>query len=96
MGPAFHFENLKNSIPVFQHYTQVLIEQIDKRMTESKNGPLIIDIVPELVSLTVDIIGKSAFGTEFNALTKREQPGIKAILKVLNSQSTSGINLFVN
>jgi cytochrome P450 len=62
MSPVFRFEYLKGLIPSIQKQTNMLVEKWDSLLDQP------IQLFPWLSSLTLDILGKTGFGYEFDAL----------------------------
>jgi len=63
MNPAFHFQNLREMTPVFDHYVKQFIQSCESLAGTGQQ----MDISNTLSSLTLDIIGRSAFGCELHA-----------------------------
>jgi len=66
LTPAFHFKILRGYLKVFTSETEILIEKW-KKYAESGES---FDIFPEITCLTLDIIGRCAFGYHINAQNK--------------------------
>jgi cytochrome P450 len=75
--PAFHMGILQRYVPVFCEHADLLIE---KWMVEAK-AQRQVDIVNDITTSALDIIGQCAFGYEFDALQqgKDKHPYVKAI-----------------
>lgn len=75
--PAFHFNILKRYVPVFGEHAQLLV---DKWVEYAKNKDS-INIVNDITTSALDIIGQCAFGYDFKALEqgKDQHPYVKAI-----------------
>eukprot|EP00164_Ancoracysta_twista_P001572 GFYU01002061.1.p1 GENE.GFYU01002061.1~~GFYU01002061.1.p1 ORF type:complete len:506 (+),score=167.10 GFYU01002061.1:180-1520(+) len=71
MNPAFHFDHLKNLTSTFGDCGQTLCN----RFAEAKKEP--VDVHHLMQGLTLDALGKAAFGFDFEALTNEDAPYVK-------------------
>ena len=65
LTPAFTSSKLKIVYQHIDHFSEQLIEHLEKEMKKTE----IIDIYSELVNFTMDATGSCAFGIEVNAMT---------------------------
>jgi len=80
--PAFHFNIIQRYIPLFGTHSEKLIE---KWLDEAKRNPgKPIDIVANITTSALDIIGECAFGYHFDALEqgREKHPYVKAVYSV--------------
>jgi len=75
--PAFHFNILQRYVPVFGEHAELLVQKWEKE-AEKRN---IVNIVNDITTSALDIIGQCAFGYNFGALEqgKDQHPYVKAI-----------------
>mmetsp|Transcript_3760 Transcript_3760/g.6184 ORF Transcript_3760/g.6184 Transcript_3760/m.6184 type:complete len:498 (+) Transcript_3760:41-1534(+) len=75
--PAFHFNILKRYVPVFGEHAELLVQKWEKFASEKQQ----VNIVNDITTSALDIIGQCAFGYEFGALEqgKDQHPYVKAI-----------------
>lgn len=66
-SPAFRFDSLKHFVGTFAEKTQVLVTKWNRSLDESDNGSVEVEVTDIMKSLTLDIIGQTAFGYDFNA-----------------------------
>jgi len=89
MNPAFHFQNLRDMTPVFDHYVKPFIASCESIAGSGQ----VMDIGNALTCLTLDIIGRSAFGTELHAQnTSSPSP----LLPKIRSLFDAGTNAFTS
>ncbi|RDD44412.1 Cytochrome P450 4F1 [Trichoplax sp. H2] len=69
INPAFKYSKIKEMMPMFQHFTDILAEKWRKEIDSKDQGKAVICVQDNLTKLTLDIICKSAFGYDCNALT---------------------------
>jgi len=74
--PAFHLGILQRYVPVFGEHAEKLVAKWEQ---DAKQGP--VNIVDNITTAALDMIGECAFGYDFNALEQgRDQhPYVKAI-----------------
>ncbi|KAK0602193.1 hypothetical protein LWI29_031242 [Acer saccharum] len=67
INPAFHVEKLKLMLPAFYHSCNDMITKWDQKliMSSSSSSSCELDVWPYLVSLTSDVISRTAFGSNF-------------------------------
>ncbi len=60
MTPAFHFQILRDFIPIFNEHAEILIEVLEKSRCQSKGEA--IDIFPFMTKCALDVVcGKKKF-----------------------------------
>ncbi|KAK0599808.1 hypothetical protein LWI29_008809 [Acer saccharum] len=65
INPAFHVEKLKLMLPAFYHSCNDMITKWDQKLIMSSSSSCELDVWPYLVSLTSDVISRTAFGSNF-------------------------------
>jgi len=75
--PAFHFNILQRYIPIFGDHAERLVNMWEKDADEGN----VVDIVNNITTTALDIIGKCAFGYDFHALEegRDRHPYVRAI-----------------
>ncbi|EFH59147.1 CYP72A15 [Arabidopsis lyrata subsp. lyrata] len=64
INPAFHLEKIKNMVPAFHRSCSEVVGQWDKLVSD-KGLSCEVDIWPGLVSMTADVISRTAFGSSY-------------------------------
>ncbi|KAF8096674.1 hypothetical protein N665_0304s0037 [Sinapis alba] len=64
INPAFHLEKIKNMVPVFHQSCREVVGQWDKIVSE-KGSSCEVDVWPGLMSITEDVISRTAFGSSY-------------------------------
>ncbi|KFK38824.1 hypothetical protein AALP_AA3G165400 [Arabis alpina] len=64
INPAFHLEKIKNMVPAFHQTCSEAVSQWDNLVSD-KGSSCEVDIWPGLVSLTADVISRTAFGSSY-------------------------------
>ncbi|CAA0382442.1 unnamed protein product [Arabidopsis thaliana] len=64
INPAFHLEKIKNMVPAFHQSCSEIVGEWDKLVTD-KQSSCEVDIWPWLVSMTADVISRTAFGSSY-------------------------------
>lgn len=89
VDPAFKFSNLKAAFPLFQSTTDEFVESWSQKITAG-GGTAAADIYLGFLKLTLDIIGKAAFGIDFDSISGNlEAPGAQAAAALLGLQETA-------
>jgi cytochrome P450 len=71
LNPLFSIPNLRILQPTMVEITRRLIEKWNAKL---QSGDLVLDMFHEMQNLTLDIIGKCAFGLEFDFLNDKLMP----------------------
>jgi cytochrome P450 len=66
VSPAFG--NIEAFSPMFHEYNVKLLNKWTNLVKENKGQPTTITVMPELANFTIDVLGKTVFGVEFNAI----------------------------
>ncbi|CAF2127615.1 unnamed protein product [Brassica napus] len=64
INPAFHLEKIKNMVPAFHQSCSEVVAKWDKLVTD-KGSSCEVDVWPGLVSMTADVISRTAFGSSY-------------------------------
>ncbi|CAF1704521.1 unnamed protein product [Brassica napus] len=64
INPAFHLEKIKNMVPVFHQSCSEVVGKWDKIVSD-KGSSCEVDVWPGLVSMTADVISRTAFGSSY-------------------------------
>ncbi|CAG7868139.1 unnamed protein product, partial [Brassica rapa] len=64
INPAFHLEKIKNMVPVFHQSCNEVVDKWDK-MVSDKGSSCEVDVWPGLMSITEDVISRTAFGSSY-------------------------------
>nr|QAV52440.1 cytochrome P450 monooxygenase 72A563 [Barbarea vulgaris subsp. arcuata] len=64
INPAFHLEKIKNMVPVFHHSCSEVVDEWDKLVSD-KGSSCEVDVWPWLMSMTADVISRTAFGSSY-------------------------------
>ncbi|XP_018491053.1 cytochrome P450 72A15 isoform X2 [Raphanus sativus] len=64
INPAFHLEKIKNMVPAFHQSCSEVVGKWDKIVSD-KGSSCEVDVWPGLVSLTADVISRTAFGSSY-------------------------------
>ncbi|CAN8269335.1 unnamed protein product [Cochlearia groenlandica] len=64
INPAFHLEKIKNMVPAFHQSCSDVVDQWDK-FASDKGSSCEVDVWPWLVSMTGDVISRTAFGSSY-------------------------------
>ncbi|GIX83786.1 cytochrome P450 4V2 [Caerostris extrusa] len=80
LTPAFHFNILKDFLPVFNKQSKILTD-VMKEFTNQE----FVDVVPLITSCSLDIICESILGKEMHTQTEPTTPYVKAVVSLTNS-----------
>ncbi|KAJ8087886.1 hypothetical protein PM082_006742 [Marasmius tenuissimus] len=95
MNPVFSAAEIRPFAPVFEACTQRLIA---KWRSEIDGGATIIDCFKDFHGMTLDALGESMFGYNFDAMGKTRAGGLRDILRdvFLDSRNPSELKMFRN
>ncbi|XP_010487266.1 PREDICTED: cytochrome P450 72A13-like [Camelina sativa] len=65
INPAFHLEKIKNMVPAFHQSCSEVVGQWDKLVLDKDGSSCEMDVWPWLVSMTADVISRTAFGSSY-------------------------------
>jgi cytochrome P450 len=64
INPAFHIEKIKNMVPAFHQSCREVVGEWDQLVSD-KGSSCEVDVWPGLVSMTADVISRTAFGSSY-------------------------------
>ncbi|KAG2305614.1 hypothetical protein Bca52824_025362 [Brassica carinata] len=64
INPAFHLEKIKNMVPAFHQSCSEVVGEWDKLVSD-KGLSCGVDVWPGIVSMTADVISRTAFGSSY-------------------------------
>uniref|UniRef100_UPI0035900510 cytochrome P450 3A24-like isoform X1 n=1 Tax=Myxine glutinosa TaxID=7769 RepID=UPI0035900510 len=77
LSPTFSTGKLKEMVPIIKHYTNILVEHLRQRESQS------LDIKRVFGSYSMDVIASAAFSTQVDSLNNENDPFIKNINKLM-------------
>ncbi|GFS86450.1 cytochrome P450 4C1 [Nephila pilipes] len=77
LTPAFHFNILKDFLPVFNKQSKIL-----NRILKSSSEEEFVDVVPLICKCSLDIICESILGKEMHTQTQPSSPYVKAVVNL--------------
>lgn len=89
LTPAFHIRKIRELYGLMWDKTQVLLEQLEKDIDEhpvtAQSGEKVgkVEMAEWASRLTLDVIGPTAMGRDFQSLTTVENPIAQAFLEIL-------------
>lgn len=87
INPAFHYKNLTGMVDDFQELACNLVTLWTEKVTDLSKGFSEISIHTDLTHLTFDIIGRCAFGYNFNTVLSGESEISRAFSAVIKGLS---------
>lgn len=72
--PAFHFKILEQFIEIFNDQSDVLVEKLKNECHKE-----VVDILPFVTLMTLDVICETAMGTGINAQNRSDSNYVKAV-----------------
>ncbi|XP_021718979.1 cytochrome P450 CYP72A219-like [Chenopodium quinoa] len=81
INPAFHLERLKLMLPVFRDSCEEILSKWEMLVAERGSGEL--DVFPDLMQLSADVISRAAFGSSYEEGQK--------IFELLKEQTDLGL-----
>ncbi|KAF9107237.1 hypothetical protein BGX29_006923 [Mortierella sp. GBA35] len=90
INPAFSHKNIKDMVPSMIVPAEYLAKMWEDRVDRSEDKSIELNIVPELSSCALDIIGLAGFGFDFQALTMPENDLVKAFSRLFGSSNVLG------
>ncbi|KAF9930074.1 hypothetical protein FBU30_000911 [Linnemannia zychae] len=88
LNPAFSHKHIKEMVSIMSIPAELLGKQWEKRVGQSGETPFELDITADLGSCTLDIIGLSGFGYDFQALTNPDNEMSKAYRELFYGDTT--------
>jgi len=89
VDPAFKYSSLKAVLPLFSSTTDEFV-QMWKDSIAAGGGTVQADIYMSFLKLTLDIIGKAAFGIDFDSLSEdATSPGAQAAAALIDLQASA-------
>ncbi|KAF8110479.1 hypothetical protein N665_0083s0042 [Sinapis alba] len=64
INPAFHLEKIKNMVPAFHQSSSEVVDKWNKLVSD-KGSSCEVDVWPGLVSMTADVISRTAIGSSY-------------------------------
>jgi len=97
LTPTFHYDILKNFIHVFNHQTEILINELKKNFDDKSVKIVEIEDIGKLVSLcALDIICETSMGQSVRAQLESESDYVRAVLRINDIIQNRQKNPFVH
>uniref|UniRef100_UPI00358F6841 cytochrome P450 3A30-like n=1 Tax=Myxine glutinosa TaxID=7769 RepID=UPI00358F6841 len=77
LSPTFSTGKLKEMVPIIKHYTNILVEHLRQRESQSLEAKRVFG------SYSMDVIASAAFSTQVDSLNNENDPFIKNINKLM-------------
>ncbi|XP_063709032.1 uncharacterized protein LOC134837580 [Culicoides brevitarsis] len=87
--PAFHFQILERFLPIYEEQADVLISKFNKNLGK------VIDVVPMLHNMALDIIAETAMGVKLSSQSGKHQEFVDANEEMLHIFTTRMNNGFL-
>ncbi|KAF9903682.1 hypothetical protein EC991_003457 [Linnemannia zychae] len=88
LNPAFSHRHIKDMVHIMAGPAELLGKQWEERVDQSGGKPFELDITGDLGSCTLDIIGLSGFGYDFQALTNPDNEMSRAYRELFYKETT--------
>ncbi|KAF8936316.1 hypothetical protein BGZ47_009563 [Haplosporangium gracile] len=89
LNPAFSHKHIKDMVHIMAGPAETLGKQWEEHVDRSGEKPFELDIVADLGSCTLDIIGLSGFGYDFQAMTNPDNEMSMAYRELFYKETTS-------
>lgn len=89
LNPAFSHKHIKDMVHIMAGPAETLGRQWEEQVNRSGEKPFELDITVDLGSCTLDIIGLSGFGYDFQALTNPDNEMSMAYRELFYKETTS-------
>uniref|UniRef100_A0A8C4QCI7 unspecific monooxygenase n=1 Tax=Eptatretus burgeri TaxID=7764 RepID=A0A8C4QCI7_EPTBU len=89
LSPTFSTGKLKEMVPIIKHYTNILVEHLRQRESQS------LEIKRAFGSYSMDVIASTAFSTQVDSLNNENDPFIENINKIMKFSLFSPIILLI-
>ncbi|XP_031555945.1 cytochrome P450 4F5-like [Actinia tenebrosa] len=93
VSPAFSYSNLKGMVAVFQQVAHNLVKTWTDKLSSSPSGFCDIEAQKDLNHCTLDIIGKCAFGYDFDSVFSGDNQLAKAFTSIIQVTNFSHLLL---
>ncbi|KAH7043506.1 cytochrome P450 [Linnemannia elongata] len=84
--PAFSHKSIKQMVPSMAGPAECLVKMWEKRIDESETKSVEMNVFTDITSCTLDIIGLTGFGFDFEALAKPGNVVVKSIEEYFNQK----------
>ncbi|XP_017473108.1 PREDICTED: cytochrome P450 4d2-like isoform X2 [Rhagoletis zephyria] len=88
--PTFHFKILEQFVEIFDQQSAVLV----KKLEALADGKTVVNIVPLICLMALDVIAETAMGTKVNAQMNPKFPYVMAVNTVANILANRFINVW--
>ena len=94
LNPAFHFEHLKSFVPTFADRSEALSERWACQLDAGDDDWIEVNMHTQIAALTLDVVGLTAFGFDFNAIEEKGS-ALEEAFKEIFSNSGLSISLLL-
>ncbi|OAQ32172.1 cytochrome P450, partial [Linnemannia elongata AG-77] len=91
--PAFSHKSIKQMVPSMAGPAECLVKMWEKRIDESETKSVEMNVFTDIASCTLDIIGLTGFGFDFEALAKPGNVVVKSIEEYFNQKVPAVVQL---